>query len=105
MINKIFDEHHEMVVAEPHFGAEYKGAIKTHRKADCEGPCALHSPSNHPLNDRPMIFRADKSGLLERTCEHGVGHPDPDSLNFLKKQEIGASHLGVHGCDGCCSTA
>lgn len=29
----------------------------------------------------------------ERTCPHGVGHPDPDDVLNEDK---------VHGCDGCC---
>ncbi len=32
---------------------------------------------------------------LERTCAHGIGHPDPDSLAWLGCE-------GIHGCDGCC---
>jgi hypothetical protein len=31
--------------------------------------------------------------MMERTCRHGVGHPDPDDLNPDT----------IHGCDGCCS--
>ena len=47
-----------------------------------------------------------ETGLLEWTCEHGVGHADEDSA-----QEI-ADKYGhkidtwlVHGCDGCCEKA
>ena len=35
-------------------------------------------------------------GRLERTCEHGVGHP----VGSVGPWE---SWMGVHGCDGCCS--
>ena len=39
--------------------------------------------------------RAD--GRLERTCEHGVGHPVWHVANRpLQEWE------GIHGCDGCC---
>jgi hypothetical protein len=33
---------------------------------------------------------------MERICEHGIGHPDPDQI---MRDEAG----WVHGCDGCCS--
>ena len=39
------------------------------------------------------------SGLLEDTCEHGVGHPNSDWLKAHPKLR----HLSIHGCDGCCS--
>ena len=40
------------------------------------------------------------SGLLEHVCEHGVGHPDMNSVKELAK--AGYEGFGVHGCDGCC---
>ena len=36
------------------------------------------------------------NGLVERCCEHGVGHPSR-LLTPL------AFYNGVHGCDGCCA--
>lgn len=39
-------------------------------------------------------YREDRS-IIEWVCEHGVGHPD---LNTLP-----ANDPGIHGCDGCCS--
>ena len=35
------------------------------------------------------------SGLVENTCEHGIGHPN---------KELTAPKFfdGIHGCDGCC---
>ena len=42
------------------------------------------------------IVRA--SGLIEWQCEHGVGHPDPQSI-----KNMGDDGWGIHGCDGCCS--
>jgi hypothetical protein len=70
-----------------------------HRQVDCRGGhCPFHAPSDHPLNDSPMNLRS--SGLIERMCEHGIGHPDPDSVAFMK--EHGQNGFGVHGCDGCC---
>lgn len=71
-----------------------------HPQERCEGrPCVLHNPSDHHMRAWPTLFRADK-GLMERTCPHGVGHPDPDDMTFHR--ENARSYLGVHGCDGCC---
>jgi hypothetical protein len=33
-------------------------------------------------------------------CPHGIGHPDPDSMEWLGR--IGVADDGVHECDGCC---
>jgi hypothetical protein len=55
------------------------------------------------MQDFPQHFRFDRA-LMERTCPHGVGHPDPDDLEykrlFLGDEE--AAWESVHGCDGCC---
>ena len=40
------------------------------------------------------IVRA--SGLIEWECDHGVGHPD---LNSVERMGDG---WAIHGCDGCC---
>lgn len=47
-----------------------------------------------------MNWRAD-TGVMERLCPHGVGHPDPDSLRYFERHDIHG--FGVHGCDGCCA--
>jgi hypothetical protein len=39
----------------------------------------------------PQHWRGDR-GIIERVCDHGIGHPDPDDRNRDK----------IHGCDGCC---
>ena len=103
-----FDEKHKISgYAEPFFGMQLdpdKYVLNTHRKTDCLGPnCAIHNPSDHPLKDAPLNWRADRR-LMERICEHGVGHPDPDDLAFKRKMrgDEFASGEGVHGCDGCC---
>lgn len=72
----------------------------THPPTDCAGrACAIHAPSDHHMREWPRVLRA--SGLIERTCPHGVGHPDPDSLAWL--DDVAPGHgLAVHGCDGCC---
>ena len=76
---------------------------KVHKRSICAGDfCTIHNPSNHPLKDAEIAIRSDafKRGLVERFCEHGIGHSDPDSVAFFAKQ--GANGMGVHGCDGCC---
>lgn len=75
-----------------------------HNVLQCLGEnCCIHHPSEHPLNEQPLVFRHDRSPLMERICDHGIGHPDPDSLEYISKMwpERG-SEEGVHGCDGCC---
>lgn len=77
--------------------------ISTHSIEQCQDRdygCAIHNnPSDHPLADAPMIWR-DDTNILERVCEHGIGHPDYDSA--LYNEEQGKAHLNIHGCDGCC---
>lgn len=77
--------------------------IKVHTQRVCQGKlCPFHNPSDHPLKNAKMHLRMDKGGLVERICEHGVGHDDPDSVAYLHPGgEMGA---GIHGCDGCCSS-
>lgn len=71
-----------------------------HDNDDCRGRnCCIHWPSPHPLADRPLNWRGPWIGM-ERICEHGIGHPDPDDLAYRKS--IGAPLHTVHGCDGCC---
>lgn len=80
--------------------------LRHHMREECQGHhCPLHNPSNHALKDAPLNWRSDR-GLMERVCEHGVGHPDPDDLAY-KATLRGSDEVeyeGVHGCDGCCWT-
>lgn len=89
--------------AEPMFGAQNgKPAIleNIHPQTQCAGQaCVIHNPSDHHMRGWPLNFRQDKM-LMERTCEHGVGHPDPDDLAW--HVSAGRDWQGVHGCDGCC---
>lgn len=65
-----------------------------HPAAECiGGSCTIHRPSDHHMRDWPLVWRNDRA-MFERTCPHGIGHPDPDGVDFLGG--------GVHGCDGCC---
>lgn len=67
-----------------------------HNEDVCEGEnCPIHNPSDHPLKDAPTHWRDDMR-IMERICEHGIGHPDPDGLMRSPAE-------GVHGCDGCCA--
>ncbi len=70
--------------------------IYCHDELSCRGKyCTLHNRSDHNMRHMPQLWRSDR-GLMERLCEHGVGHPDPDEIN------LGLGGRAVHGCDGCC---
>jgi hypothetical protein len=89
-----------------------------HAPSLCAGEyCCIHNPSDHHMRDWPTTFRSDRVEVIirnnyvshvfvltERICEHGVGHPDPDSIAYALK--IGGTDFahaqGVHGCDRCC---
>jgi hypothetical protein len=81
--------------------------LETHAESSCLGEfCCIHNPSEHPLDTAPLNWRSDLR-LMERICEHGVGHPDPDDLAF-KREHLPADiyekyGFELHGCDGCCS--
>jgi NTP pyrophosphatase (non-canonical NTP hydrolase) len=42
---------------------------------------------------------------MERTCPHGIGHPDPDQWEFMvEKWGLAAAVAEFsHGCDSCCA--
>lgn len=85
------------------FGLEGGGVIRTHGPLDCwGGACVIHSPSEHHMRGWRLIFRHDKHYLAERECEHGVGHPDPDSLAYI--HTLGFNEVGIHECcaEHCC---
>jgi hypothetical protein len=65
--------------------------------------CVIHNPSDHPLRNAPTHYRFDTK-IMERLCEHGVGHPDPDDPNYNTKIFRQARTVAAtHGCDGCCT--
>lgn len=71
--------------------------INAHPKNTCMGYwCCVHYASNHHMRDWDQYWREDKQ-VMERICEHGIGHPDPDDS---KSSAITSG--GIHGCDGCC---
>lgn len=63
--------------------------------------CVVHSPSDHHMRGWSLVWREDRK-LFERTCPHGVGHPDPDQFEYWR--ETHQEFQGVHGCDGCCGS-
>ena len=86
--------------------------IGIHSPDDCLGEfCCIHNPSDHPMKDFPTLWRQKSESfevgppLMERTCSHGIGHPDPDHIAAVRKLrgDAEADADGVHGCDGCCS--
>lgn len=87
---------------DPLFGAPQGESIlvNVHPESRCAGrPCVLHNPSDHHMREWPTLWRAD-TGVMERTCPHGIGHPDPDDVEYHKSK--GRPWMAVHGCDGCC---
>lgn len=71
--------------------------VKVHASDKCAGEfCTIHNPSDHHMKDWPQNWRQDR-GIMERVCEHGVGHPDPDDPTIIK-----FAYERVHGCDLCC---
>lgn len=66
--------------------------VEVHEQWHCLGNyCTIHKPSDHNMRGFKQLWRNDTK-VMERVCEHGVGHPDPDEINQDK----------LHGCDGCC---
>lgn len=81
-----------------------KQLLTVHGKDVCTGPpCVIHAPSDHKMKNFPTHWRSDRA-LIERICPHGIGHPDPDDIEFkrkLKGDEF-ARQESVHGCCGIC---
>ena len=67
---------------------------KVHSPIRCEGRhCCIHWPSNHHMVGWEMQFA---EGYMNRVCQHGQQHPDPD--NYPK-------NWWPHNCDSCCNPA
>lgn len=76
--------------------------IYTHPIFSCYGKnCTIHNRSMHSMRHYPQHWRADRA-IMERVCEHGVGHPDPDEYKIAGNA---GKYEMVHGCDGCCEGA
>jgi len=79
-------------------------AITIHPPSRCEGySCPWHNPTDHGMVGWPRDILTDRHNLLVRVCADGIGHPDPDSLEWLHR--IGVADDGDHACDGCCQEA
>lgn len=80
--------------------------LTVHSPEQCAGQpsCVIHNPSDHHMKTWPLDWRGDRY-LMERVCEHGVGHPDPDHIEHIRrtKGDKAAKNQRVHGCDGCCN--
>ena len=79
--------------------------VTYHNPSVCAGEaCTLHNPSDHHMAAWPLVLR--ESGLMERKCPHGVGHPDPDSVAWAEANgpEACRASWRIHGCDGCCAS-
>lgn len=81
--------------------------IMAHPPEECEGrnSCSLHNRTVHSMRAMTQVWRND-TGLVERICEHGIGHFDPDQMEYLisvhgKKD---AMLMALHSCDGCCGS-
>jgi hypothetical protein len=109
-----------MHVADPVFGIQLgQRPVLVHARHKCAGrgiPCCIHDPSGHHMVTWPMNWRAD-TYVMERICPHGIGHPDPDHMAYVRSltpehersrnEDDGCPypHLewqGTHGCDLCC---
>lgn len=79
---------------------------RVHPATQCAGTtCWIHTPTEHAMRDWPINLRTDRGFLfVERICQHGIGHPDPDQVEFLRARfgaEGASAHL-AHGCCGVC---
>lgn len=86
-------------------GNKVEDVLWVHPREQCQGNasvnvCVVHNPSVHHMRGWRLNWRDDRA-LMERICPHGIGHPDPDHMTYVKATG-GDSALGVHGCDGCC---
>lgn len=119
-------------MTEPIWGAQVAPdgtEMRVHPRSACEtrdAPCVIHKPSDHHMRDWPLNFRGD-TGVMERICPHGWGHPDPDHMAYVRSltpehkcpkdrpdgtkdytAECIYPHLewhGSHGCDFCCQNS
>lgn len=74
--------------------------LYTHPQSQCEGEaCCVHNPSDHHMHRWVQMWREDIA-IMERICPHGVGHPDPDDVDW--RARTGRNDISTHGCDGCC---
>ncbi len=87
--------------------------VQAHHPERCADtpPCCVHNPSDHHMASWRQHWRNaghlfSISDVMERICPHGIGHPDPDHIEYIRTAlgDRAAGVEGVHGCDGCCRT-
>jgi hypothetical protein len=72
--------------------------IYVHKKGQCKGTyCTLHNRSNHHLRSWPQLWDP-QIFAMQRICEHGVAHTDPDEINT----DVVVRFEHESQCDGCC---
>lgn len=85
------DEHHTVLV-------------NVHTAIQCQGQtCCIHNPSqHHMLTWSPSWDSIYKQ--MWRKCPHGLRHPDPDDLAYIREHwgTAEAARSYAHPCDGCC---
>lgn len=84
-------------------GAGQQVRVHTENEDCRQYGCVVHHPTTHSMSEFPTLWRGDR-GIMERTCPHGVGHPDPDGIAFIARTRgaVAAKYEAVHGCCGCC---
>lgn len=76
--------------------------VNVHSEGLCRGRhCTIHRPTDHHMRSWPLHWRDDRK-IFERTCQHGIGHPDPDQEDHWR--ETNQMFQSIHGCDFCCAT-
>lgn len=74
--------------------------MQVHNVEDCKGKyCCIHNPSDHHMKDWPLHWREDRR-FFERIDPEGVGHPDPDEVEYNKSKGV---DISIHGCNGLCN--
>ena len=88
---RLLSEGHEVYVLE-----NSSEVLWVHDRGTCSGKtCPVHKKSDHPLRAYRQHWRDDRH-MMERICQHGIGHPDLD-VPWAKDDA-----RWIHGCDGCC---
>lgn len=76
------------------------------RTADCdEFGCVIHNQTDHHMRGLPTLWRSDRM-IMERICEHGVGHLDPDNMAYFDRTRPDGHSESIHGCctELCCAS-
>lgn len=99
---KLLDESKRFLIALHRKGVKVPLEEYTAFKAAVQDASTCYHKPGSPMHGWRLQRR--ETGLLEAICEHGVGHPIPESAKFMataNKQDEWV--WTMHGCDGCCS--